>query len=417
MNLRLLIVFFSVIPLLSCSFPTAGGSGTETVNTFVALASGAPASGAVVKVIDAEGWMDSVCRQASPVLDSAVVDRNGTLSLKVNHSRIVNLQIDRGAEGRFLRYVSAGQFDGDTLYLDSVFTLSATVNPAEAENLSFRLSGTTYQFSTQPTGSITLSGIPSGAYTLIALGNSTNWRPLILRGLNMSSRSSLFDTLQISFENLLIDDFETGIGPATISNLFRGITWYTYSDAGAKGWDDEKGMWTEISDTFETPGNSSIEVSSADDGRGGKAALFEVSLDRSINPPWAGAGFHLVSSGKASVDLSMMESISFRARGRGKLTVRLETAAYDSIGSGHSQFSAVVNLTDSWQMHTIPVSSLYLILPLDSSQRFIPWEVASEAVNKIEFEFAAGDNTDDPLLLYLDDIYLNGVTAGVFLRD
>ena len=38
MNLRLLIVFFCY-PLLSCSLPTAGGSGTETINTFVALAS------------------------------------------------------------------------------------------------------------------------------------------------------------------------------------------------------------------------------------------------------------------------------------------------------------------------------------------------------------------------------------------
>ncbi|NLP02634.1 MAG: hypothetical protein GX089_09085 [Fibrobacter sp.] len=417
MNLRLLIVFFSVIPLLSCSLPTAGGSGTETINTFVALASGAPASGAVVKVIDAEGWMDSICREANPVLDSAVVDRGGFLSLKASRSRIVNIQIDRGTEGRFLRFVSAGQFDGDTLYLDSVFTMSATVNPAEAENLSFRLSGTTYQSSAQSPGRITLSGIPSGAYTLIALGNPTNWRPLILRGLNMSFQSNLSDTLQISFENLLIDDFETGIGPTTISNLFRGITWYTYSDAGAKGWDVEKRMWTEISDTFETPGNSSIEVGSADDGRGGKAALFEVSLDRSINPPWAGAGFYLVSSGKTGVDLSEMESISFRARGRGNLTIRLETAAYDSIGSGHSQFSAIVNLTDSWQVHTIPVSSLYLIMPLDSSQQFIPWKVASESVNKVEFEFAAGDNPDDPLELYLDDIYLNGVTADVFLRD
>ena len=172
----------------------------------------------------------------------------------------------------------------------------------------------------------------------------------------------------------------------------------------------------EISDTFQTVGSSWIEADSTDDGQGGKAAFFRAFLDRTIDPPWAGAGVYLNSTEGEGVDLSMMESISVRARGRGTITLRLETVAYDNTGTGFSQFSTVINLTDSWQVYTIPVSSLYLILPLDPSEQFIPWESASKEVNKIEFEFAAVNNTADSVELYLDDIYLNGVTADSFLR-
>ena len=106
----------------------------QTVNTFVAFASGAQATGAVVRMIDVHGWIDSISRQASPVLDSTTVAENGMFSLRIDPSRIVNLQIDNGTAGSFIPFTDLSQFDGDTLYLDSVFTFKAKVDSLQKQN-------------------------------------------------------------------------------------------------------------------------------------------------------------------------------------------------------------------------------------------------------------------------------------------
>lgn len=405
-----------ICTLLRCTNPsTAGGSGTETVNTYASLPCGAPATGAVVRVIDAGGWIDSVRRQTSPVLESTIVATNGSFTLSTAASRMINLQIDNGASGRILQLVSAKELAGDTLILGPTHTFRAQVNNSVSQEVTYRLSGTTYKSDSIP-GSISITGIPSAVYTLVAAGKPTDWYPVILKGLDLTiSAQPPHASIQLAYDNLLVDDFETGIGPSTMSNLFPGISWYTYSDWKAREWDETVREWVPISDTSQGNSRSWVEIDSVDDGLGGKAAFFKAFLDHSFEFPWAGAGIFL-NSRKGGIDLSMMESFSLRAKGAGTLTVRLETAAYDSINSGHSQFSTVIYLTPDWQTYTIPVQDLRLILPLESEQHFVSWETASRAVSKMEFDFAAQDNQADTLELYIDDLYLNGVTAGSFMK-
>lgn len=418
MKSKLLFVALAALVLLRCSNPTAGGSGTETINTFVALSGGVPAEGAVVKIIDAYGWMDSIRQQKSPVLESTTVAGNGTFSLSTESSRIVNFQIDFGSAGRFLHRVRADHLVGDTLFLDSTRSFRAVVDSSITTDYSFRLSGTTYASASSSVREISMHGIPPGTYTLVAVGEPVSRHPVIVRGLDLrSSVQSGQASLQLDFDNLLLDDFEAGVGPTTISSIFQGISWYTYSDSGAQEWNVTEKRWSAVAGDFASVGSSWMSVDWVDDGQGGKAACFTATMDYTVDPPWAGAGFRLKSSEKESVDLNSMESVSLRARGSGAITVRLETDAYDSIGQGHSQFSALVNLSETWQTHTIPVSTLSLSMPLDSTQHFVPWETASRAVNKIEFEFNGISNTADTLVLYLDDIYLSGVTTGVFMNE
>ncbi|NLG19070.1 MAG: hypothetical protein GX556_17235 [Fibrobacter sp.] len=414
MKLRVFITLTASILLLRCTNPSsAGGSGTETINTFVALAGGVPASGAAVKVVDSDGWFDSIYSSAAPVLESTTVAENGMLSFDISPSRVFNLQIDNGKAGRFLYRINPRQIDKDTLFLDSVFTFEATVDSALAKDVVFRLSGTTYKAKFRSPDKIEVTGIPQGTYTLVASGGAAGKYPVILKGLDISA--DVPDTqLQLVFNNTLVDDFQTGIGPSTAGNLNPDIYWYTYSDGGAHGWNPALKMWVEISDTFQSVGSSWINADSSIETRNEKAALFRAFLDHSIDPPWAGAGINMKSPDGKGIDLSSMESFSFRARGRGTVTVRLETAAYDRIASGHSQFSSIIYLTDTWQVYTIPVTSLNLILPLDSQYQFVPWEEASKEVTKVEFEFSGSDNPADSVELYIDDIYINGVRSEAF---
>ncbi|MFW5775409.1 MAG: hypothetical protein ACOCW2_03885 [Chitinivibrionales bacterium] len=411
------ITALAFLALLRCSNPTAGGSGTETINTFVSLPGGTPATGAVVKVIDAHGWVDSIRLKKSPVLESTTVAANGGFFLQSQPSRMVNIQIDNGATGRFLHQVRAGQLVGDTLFLDSTRFYGAAVDRPMAGDIAFRLSGTTYVSQITSPREIRMRNIAPGSYTLVAMDTAADGHPVIIKGVDLSSSvQPVQPPLELDLDRILLDDFETGVGPTTISRIFQGISWYTYSDSGAQEWDDAQRRWVAVEDGFVPQASSWMSIDSVDDGRGGKAAFFSASLDYTVDPPWAGAGFRLRRSGKEHVDLSMMQSFSLRVRGTGAVTVRLETDTYDSIGQGYSQFSAVINLTETWQTHTIPVSSLNLSMPLEATQQFVPWESASQAVNKIEFEFTGSNNTAETVQLYLDEIYLNGVTTRVFME-
>ncbi len=411
------ILIILLLQLFRCSNPgTAGGTGTETINTFVACSNGAPAVGATVKIIDAEGWADSIRKQASPVIDSTRVGDNGVFSLRMDPKRVINVQIDNGTAGGFLQYVSANQFDNDTLVLDTVHSFKGFIDSSEDKDISFRLAGTTYEFIYHSPGEINLSGIPSGTYTLVAAGSSTNWRPLVVKGLKIDGTASTPEAISFSHNRLLLDDFESGIGPTTISNLYRGIYWYAYSDGGAQGWSEIDKNWVPVPNSVPSIGTSRMEVASAEDGKNGKAALFRATLDHSVSIPWAGAGFYFNPAPNGSVDLSDLRSFTLRAKGKGTVIVRLETIAYDTLGSGYSQFSAMIYLTDAWQEHTVNVESLNLILPLDTPEQFIPWQEAAKNATKFEFEFSGRDNIADSAELYLDDIYLNGVGTERFAK-
>jgi hypothetical protein len=398
----------------SCGLdPLAGGSGTETVNTYVLLSDGSPAKGATVRIIYPECWFDSVSVKESPIVLGTVVEESGSVALSnAERNRECNIQIDHSEEGLFLPSITIGQIDHDTLYLEPYASYTGSFTTSSLDINQMYLSGSTYQASIGSDGNFFFNGVAAGTYTLVGVsGAPSPYRVTICGAVTLSTNVNAADsTLNAVPNRLLIDNFESGFGPTSLGGIAPKLWWYTVSDSGMLYWKRSSNSWRWIPYTGHT--YTTILPISGENNRG-LALHFTSVLSSIVTPPIATSGIFLKDVNTNGLNLSAMTSISMRVRGKGVVQVRFPSITLDSISLYNSAYSYRLTLTNSWRQCIIPVDSLSILDPVYFPTLY-PWTKESKHVVRIEFKFSPKDNaTKDTLRFDLDDLYLNGVGAEV----
>ncbi len=403
--------------LLSCALQrTSGSGGTETVNTYAVLSDGTPASGAIVRVVDAQGWLDSVRKGASVVIESATADSRGRVALHPREfGNAVNLQADHMSQGAFSPLVNFATLAGDTLRLSPYASYSGRFDSG-AKSLSYMLlSGSAYSTQINSQGSFSFDKVAAGAFSVLGVGTAQGASGLATSGaVSLSAGSSVLDTgLNASYARLLIDNFESGIGQTALGLYFPNTSsWYGVCESSNLSWNWNTGAWVE--NTFTSLGNPAtchtfISLGSAPGPFSGHSMEFSVKFDSTCTTPYAAAGTSFKVFNGAGVDFSSLTGFSLKIRGNGILWIRLETRNLDSASNQVSDYTYQATLTNAWQSLTVPVDSLQ-ILPAGPSVAQYPWSQESHNVIDLEFQFPLPANSmSDTLHLDVDDIYLNGV--------
>jgi hypothetical protein len=148
-----------------------------------------------------------------------------------------------------------------------------------------------------------------------------------------------------------------------------------------------------------------------------------MNLNVKIDYPFAAIGFQINTQtpGRALpfIDLSAMTSVTFWAKGAGKLRVKFitdkVTAGYP-VGDNWGDMGAEVTLTETWTQYTITPAQ---IKPQPSSPQAkdnLTWAACADKVTKMHFQ-TAPSMTEGVLDLYLDNVIMNGVTPQTFGGD
>jgi hypothetical protein len=402
--------------MVSCGLdPLAGGSGTETVNSFVVLDDGTPAQGATVRIIDPQWWLDSISEKTSPVILRTVADMQGSITLTLpDRNRHVNIQVDHSDQGLLLQSITTAQIAGDTLRLEPYASYTGSFTAAANDINQMYLSGSTYQASIGSDGNFFFNNVAAGTYTLVGVsGAPAPYRIALCGAITLGTSASGADTaLNPAFNRLLIDNFESGFGPTSLGGIAPELWWYTVSDSGMLYWKRSSNTWRWIP----YAGHSYTAINPIAGEHGGTALQFTVVLDSTVSSPIATSGIFLKDLNKNGLDLSAMKGFSMRSRGKGTVRVRFESKTLDSISKLMSAYTYPLALTDTWQQYTIPVDSLRILDQVFFPSLY-PWSMESRNVLRIEFEFSKNENAcGDTLRVELDDIFLEGVGVEVVKR-
>jgi hypothetical protein len=221
--------------------------------------------------------------------------------------------------------------------------------------------------------------------------------------------------LNASFDRLLVDDFEIGVGSSFLAKIFPCVLgWYVVSESGKLEWNSSLNTWVWTAfPNQDTSRNchSSIDIVQSP-GAGGALEISTVHDSTCINP-YATAGIGFRECNTNGIDLSSMKSFSLRVRGNGLVWVRFETKTLDTVTNKVSNYSFPIVLTDIWQSLRVPVDSLRILPSIQTAAQH-PWAQESRNVIDIEFEFSQSVNAlRDTLHMFLDDFYLDGVGIDV----
>jgi hypothetical protein len=418
--IRILLPVILLAMTVSCGLDSlAGGSGTETVNTFAALADGTPAQGATVWVIDPEQWLDSISEKTFPVILRTVADSQGRIVFVLpDRNRPFNIQVDHSDQGLLLQSITASQLTGDTILLEPYASCTGSFTTVGYDINQMYLSGSTYQASIGSEGNFFFNNVAAGTYTLVGVsGAPSPYRVTICGAITLSTSVRSTDTaLNTAFNRLLVDNFESGLGPTSLGGIAPELWWFTVSDSGMLNWKRSSSSWRWTPSPY--AGHSYTALTPIIGDNGGTALRFTAVLNNTVASPLSvTAGIYLKDLNKRGLDLSAMTGFSMRSRGKGMVRVRFQTANLDSISMLVSAYTYQFKLTDTWQQSAIPVDSLRILEPVYFPTLY-PWSKESKRVLRIEFVFSKYENAfGDSLRLDLDDFFLEGVGVDVLKRS
>ena len=383
---------------IGCSEKSAG-STTETTNGTVALvgvatlSSGAPAKGALVRLIDDERWAELTAAGETPVLDSAVADETGSWRVEGISGR-VNLQIDADGEALLLRDVGVA---------DSVVSVDAELEPAsslegncEGSHVGLALAGTAYG-AVLKGSSYSFPAVAAGAYVVVALHEAEGDSSAELVSsatLEVEPGDSLVrDLPETEPRRLLFDDFEDPDNLTAVARAY-GIE---------SGWYRVSGDSTEIHTAY-----------LVDSALGTSYLWMQSVLTREDDPEdWTILGAYLRPDEK-EMDLSGLKTIEFMARGTGVYDLSLYSGALDQPENIDHFIATFTPESDRvFGKVVIPVSDLRLDERSIESRPELLWENAAKRIKALRF-IIRSENGEGTFSLAIDDVVLTGVTLADF---
>ncbi len=361
--LTIIITFLTV----SCSSGNfAGGTSTETTNGVVILTStGMRASEAFVSVVDGSGWLDSIDRDRSPVVEEGFASESGWVYLReTKGTRTVRVVYgDQSA-------IASG--DQDTIWLSKSVSLHGTAYGTD----SVRIGGTDLVAPVE-NGSFRFESVPMGLITLYKQSFSGVENGTVIQTRDTAVSHDLIN----ASSDILFDDFAGGFDLNPIHPITEGVSWYTFCDSIHKSY--HNGVWIKDSLSYHN-GNSTISAQS-----NSKTATLQILLGTATTYPYAGLGARLGNRTKG-FDLSRLSRISLRIRGTGTVRFRFGSAMTDSLEI--AGYSFAIPLDQNWKTVTIPVDSLHLD-PKDSLIELAnPWRSGSADIRRMEFLYRGTEN-------------------------
>jgi hypothetical protein len=403
----IIAIIMSLLLFPECTLDSniAGGSSTETVNACVILANGSPARNAVVRVIDADGWLDSIGKKKSPVIDSVKSDSNGTISLKKSmFDKLVNLQVDHEYEGFFKRAVTISMIN-DTFRLSRYSSLYGQRDTSFDSSSEFYISGTAYAPVSCVNDVVSFVNIPPETYSVVLRNkNSSRVTPCAVVSSTAGAKQAIRWS-NVLETRLLIDNFDEGMGPSSIGLIQPKVYWRASNGSAISRWDFSLNKFVVSATTNNSPAVNLFTFTDNSGNKCGKIFFKPDTISGSSFSVSGGVSFRELRT--SSVDLSSMKSFSFTALGCGVLWVKLRSANVDNLSS-ESNYCYSVALSQTVKKLTIPVDSLKIIPALSSYTG--TWMNDSKQIMAIDFEFSSVANTSKDLIYaIIDDIYLNNV--------
>lgn len=131
--------------------------------------------------------------------------------------------------------------------------------------------------------------------------------------------------------------------------------------------------------------------------------------------PFAGVGFNFLTEG-ADVDLSSMDSITFRAKGKGSFRFKLMTKHItDDFDRKNywADMGKTFRLTDAWRAYRLSVDDIQpqAGAPLADTAT---WQECMDRTRKIHLTTPETFKAKDTVDLWIDDLVMHGVTPAVF---
>lgn len=401
-NIRLLLtVILSVGVTLSCNTNLAGTeSSSETTNGFTAsvvYSDGTAAQGAVVRLIDAQAWMQKTMQGGSAVVDSAFAGQDGLFIIdSVDTNGRFFLQIDSDREGYLFREEEVGSLyskQTETLRLKPYASLCGYISAENGSVTRVRIAGTTYETTPSAEGAFEFAKVCSGSFPIAAdVVNGPDTSTVLHSAVELLPSQSSNDTFIVAAGKYLVEDFRNGFDRPSFSTL-TGAYWFVYPEAPR--------------DTL-----ASISYGAVTNGAYLNRSFSSTIILRDLSNSMKGVGCQLVDLENGIFDFTRLESVSFMARGQGNIRISLESEYFDTSSvypKNDEQFGYLFSLSPDWEEIRVPVDSLTLPPYTQAFKQGVTWSQVSAGLIRMEFEAAAKYNSPgDTVQFDLDEIYLQG---------
>lgn len=336
-------------------------------------------SDARIMVISSDIWFENVFNKRNVFVDSLRTDESGYVLFDSLKSGIYNFQIDHALGGAFLFDVNIkGVNYPNEIMIRNYGTIRGKIISGSGIPDQVCIEGSAYSASVNNDGSYLLPAVAQGSFTPVVMSSDSQWA--FIDVINISSLDTTVNTIEISFTDLLIDDFEDSDSTKKIGKFIEGG--YIYAKHA------------------ESTGTSA-GYKIVPEGVVGNA--LNGTLVR--NGMWALVGFFIGAKpdGDSIWDFRSASGISFYAKGSGKLNVSIESDTIEKMGY-YKHYSSDIVLQPQWSHFVIPFDSLTFYADHNPDPN-IPWNEAARSIKRIEFNALEGDTVQ----LWLDNLTLDGV--------
>ena len=399
---RTLLALALLVPaLLGCGDESAGTT-TETTNGIVVASGtvsgpdGRPATGALVRLVDDEHWLERVSRGLSPTLASVFADSAGRFELRGKTGR-ANVQADDGDRAALLRLGAEGGEDLEVT-LDEAASLAGSVPREGLSGSRFLLSGTAY-VAELADGEYGFGKVARGNYAIVAAlgeGDEETLRSVASVGVKTGEAlEKSFEALDV--EKVMVDDFDDEEDLTTLGRII-GAGWRYHGT--------------------DSPSTASRELVS-EGAWSGRSLRANFSLSAEDTLAWGTVGLFFGDYGE-SFDLTGLEAVEFRAKGHGVFEFSLfsEALNVDPENDDHFAVDFALDSADGWRAVRIGVDELRLRADTpDKRPDGYPVADALKKVGAVRFVLRrASGNAPGDYSISLDDVVLVGVPLERFAR-
>lgn len=389
MKNRLLLIYslFVLACCFRCTLDIAGGTGSEAGEAIghAVYTSGQPVINGRIIVYQQS---DTVFSFPTPV-DTLSTNSQGYFSFKQDPgSYAIEIRSDVFAAFQKGILIIAKQKDSiGVITLDSAVTISGAVRSAGELPVSMWAIGTPYSAAVAGTGAFTFQSIPQGNYTLVAKYFDGSYYHYSL-GLSVTISTDLggkLDTITTDLNEIVLDNFDDGDKYCNFREILGGSNWHCNTDGQSQ--------------IFPTAENFADSLVTAQAYKG-KSLHVKYVLDSMVNPPWVQV-LSRIGDGD-SYDLSLLDTISFWAKGDGE--IKVEVAQFIEPNSFKSVHT-VLTVSNTW--------ALYKVVPADfpNSTNISGWDELKTMVNRVIINGVTGTE------FWLDDIRMIGLTFNDLVKN
>lgn len=226
----------------------------------------------------------------------------------------------------------------------------------------------------------------------------------------------LFAATLTSAAKVVLDDFNDPYKGQTLQGWHLGAAakagfWYGYND-----WNHGKaGLGTAmIPDVVNE--DTGFDTAIADDcGEGSPCLHVKFIGGTGYAYPFSGIGFNFLQEG-TDIDLTTMDSITFRAKGSGSFRFKLMTKRItDDLDRKNywADMGTTFELSEEWETYRVGLKN---IKPQEGAPLAakLTWQDCRDQTRKIHITTSPSFMAQDILDLWIDDIVMHGVTPAVF---